>query len=411
MWRRRRSRTVEVAPTDTAAVAAFKRNAEEYTAKLTDWQHHHLFTKPFYTVEGEVDLAHLRHFHDVGHLLTALDLPYGSPILDVACGPGWLSEVFYRFGYDVTGIDISEDLLQIANRRIEGLPFPPVHPPGPTPSIRFLKRDVETEILPERFSGIVLYDCLHHFVDTAAVLRNLKAMLAPGGRLVIVEGAMPQRGSEGERDLLAETAAHGTLESPFSPEGLDAALAQAGFATRRRYLVLDGLFEPTREARREVERLFRAPLAVNFFVCQVEEAKILPLTAAKPWQASIEVETWRLVEEGEARHLDLVVWVGNGGRRAWVSDGSLNPGNVCLGIRLLDAHGAVLEENAGRTPLGRYVGPTDTVRLELSYPLPVGSALAAVAAVSLDLVLQGRFWFADQGSPVLRRPLNPPWLP
>jgi SAM-dependent methyltransferase len=405
------SRTIEVSPADAAAVSAFKRSAEEYAGRLTDRQRHHLLTKPFYALEAEVDREHLGYFHDVAHLLSALDLPCGSHILDVACGPGWLSEAFYRFGYDVTGVDISADLLAVAARRLASLPFPPFAEPGHAPRARFLKLDVETEALPERFAGIVLYDCLHHFVDTAAVLANLRAMLAPGGRLVIVEGAMPPRGSAGERDLLAETAAHGTLEAPFAPEALSAALAQAGFATVESYLVLDGLFPRTRAAQREVERRFRSPSATNFFVCQAEATLILPLTAAPPWRATIEVETWRLVPrieekgEGAARRLDLVVWIGNGGRRGWVSDGTLAPGNVCLGVRLLDAGGAVLEENAGRTPLGRFVGPTETVRLELSYPLPAD--LDAVG-ISLDLVLQGRFWFADQGSPVLRREVPAP---
>jgi SAM-dependent methyltransferase len=398
MWKTRKNRTLEVAPTDEAAVAAFKKSAEDYARKLPEWAAYNLRTKPFYTIEAEVEPAHLLYFHDVAHLLTALDLPCGSRLLDVACGPGWLSEILYRFGYDVTGVDIAESLLQIAAERIEGLRYPPL---GRTSeSIRFRRLDVEAETLPERFDGIVLYDCLHHFVDTAAVLRHLRAMLAPGGRLVIVEGVMPAPGSQEEKNLLAETATYGTLEAPFDPDGLVEALKKAGFATVQSYLVVDGIFEKNKESLKEIERRFDSPYQVNFVVCQVEKTRILGFRAAKPWRALIDVQECHLSKDG--RKLEMVVRIGNGGRRGWVSDGSFAYGNVCLGIRLLDAAGTVREENAGRTPLGCYVGPTETVELELSYPLPPDSGAVTLA---FDLVLQGRFWFVERGSPVVTKSL------
>jgi len=39
-------------------------------------------------------------------------------ILDVGCGSGWLCEYFARFGYEVTGIDISPTLIEIGARAV-----------------------------------------------------------------------------------------------------------------------------------------------------------------------------------------------------------------------------------------------------------------------------------------------------
>src|SRR6202035_1812750 len=262
------------------------------------------------------------------------------------------------------------------------------HPRARTPeSIRFLRLDVEAEALDEGFDGIVLYDCLHHFIDTAAVLRHLRAMLAPGGRLLIVEGTMPEPGSEEERNLLAETAAYGTLEAPFTPDALLGALRTAGFATVQSFEAVDGLCEREKNFQKAIEQGFRSPRPVNFVVCQVERTTIL-LGNARPWEAAIEIQKWRLVEDAGERRLDIILQVENSGRRGWVSDGTLAPGNVCLGVRLLAADGTVRDEDTGRTPLGRYVGPRETLRLAVSYPLPPE---AAPLAVSVDLVLQGRF--------------------
>ncbi|MFQ7057914.1 MAG: class I SAM-dependent DNA methyltransferase [Turicibacter sanguinis] len=50
-------------------------------------------------------------------------LPQGSSILDVGCGTGTISILLAKEGYDVTGIDLSEDMLAIAYEKTlaEGL--------------------------------------------------------------------------------------------------------------------------------------------------------------------------------------------------------------------------------------------------------------------------------------------------
>ncbi|PYT03069.1 MAG: hypothetical protein DMF65_05010, partial [Acidobacteria bacterium] len=154
--------------------------------KLDPERHHYLFTKPFYNLANKppkhagegMDAETFRHFCDFANVSVALALPAGRSILDVGCGSGWLSEFFARLGYEVTGIDISPDLIDIARERVTRVPYGADHE---TPlRCRFLVHDIESAPLTEEFDAVVCYDSLHPFEDERAVVRNLAAMTAKG---------------------------------------------------------------------------------------------------------------------------------------------------------------------------------------------------------------------------------------
>lgn len=74
----------------------------------------------FEPLAAHMGAAYLRYsftkgtLQEVDQLESILDLPKGSSILDVGCGPGRHSLEFARRGYQVTGVDISDTFIEIA---------------------------------------------------------------------------------------------------------------------------------------------------------------------------------------------------------------------------------------------------------------------------------------------------------
>jgi SAM-dependent methyltransferase len=55
----------------------------------------------------------------LGRLVEAADLPSGSRVLDVGCGPGLVAEALLEAGHDVVGIDLSTEMISRARLRCE----------------------------------------------------------------------------------------------------------------------------------------------------------------------------------------------------------------------------------------------------------------------------------------------------
>ena len=134
----------------------YKRAAIEYPSKLDPERSYYLRTKPFYNLKNKpvkhlgegMDAETHRHFCDFANIAAALALPAGGSILDVGCGSGWVSEYFARLGYKVLGIDISEDLIQMARERVERVPYNVDHETSLQCS--FLKHDIESTPLRQK---------------------------------------------------------------------------------------------------------------------------------------------------------------------------------------------------------------------------------------------------------------------
>ncbi|HEX8118475.1 MAG TPA: methyltransferase domain-containing protein, partial [Pyrinomonadaceae bacterium] len=249
----------------------YKLAAVEYPRRITPERLHHLRTKPFYNLANKperyagdgIDADTFRHFCDFANVARALALPPDRTILDVGCGSGWLSEYFARLGYDVTGIDISPDLVEVARERVARVPY---GADDETPlRCRFIVHDVEGAPLAEQFDAVVCYDSLHHFEDERAVIGNLAAMTKYGGSLFILEGDRPEEGSENEEELLEVMRNFGTLESPFSRDYLRGLLDASGFAVVGDYVSVNGLFE---RDTLEGGRLRVEPPPVNYLLCK-----------------------------------------------------------------------------------------------------------------------------------------------
>src|SRR6476646_41987 len=174
----------------------FNRVHREYVEGLPEGGRLWLRNKPF-SAPPTYELAEcLRTF---AHVVEQLGLGVRAQVRDVGCGPGWLSELLARCGYWVTGVDISEDMVEIARLRISRIPEQVGD--GIEPLAEFHAMPVREMPWTDRFDAAILYDTMHHFDDELETLRVILRTLVPGGTIYIREGTRPEQGSEGEQAL------------------------------------------------------------------------------------------------------------------------------------------------------------------------------------------------------------------
>ena len=383
----------------------YKRAALEYPKMLDAERSHYLRTKPFYNLANKPD-KHLgdgmdaethRHFTDFANMASALALPAGARILDVGCGSGWLSEYFARLGYDVTGIDISDELIEMARDRVERVPYDVDHETALR--CRFLTQDIESAPLPEKFDAVICYDSLHHFEDERKVFRHLAAMLEVGGLLFILEGHKPSAGSATEDELQDVMRRYGTLESPFSGDYLRALLDEHGLAVVGDYVSVNGLFEremleddllPLRSIATDYHYLTCIKVAEGVPASSVPESRRPGVLRAEFTLAA------PLPRQVEARALvNVRIIIKNAGDTLWLSGQTVRTGVVMPGVKVLDEHDNIISELHGHPLLPRAVAPGQAIALDLQFAAP---AKSGNYRVKVDLVDQHVCWFEERGS-------------
>jgi len=100
----------------------------------------------------------------------------GTRALDFGCGTGRSTRFLRKLGFNVTGVDISEDMLRVA-RTLD-----------PSGDYRIVRGDNLTEFAPEAFDLIVSLFTFDNIPSTAKVriLSDLRNLLCPAGTIVSV---------------------------------------------------------------------------------------------------------------------------------------------------------------------------------------------------------------------------------
>lgn len=114
-------------------------------------------------------------------------LPRSGLVVELGCGTGITTELLTQAGYDVLGIDVSPDMLDIARRR--------------APAARFLRASLWDAELPTCTAVTALGEVVNYMADERAgeerlqeLVGRIHAALAPGG-LFLFDFATPGRGT------------------------------------------------------------------------------------------------------------------------------------------------------------------------------------------------------------------------
>jgi len=108
--------------------------------------------------------------------MAELDLGPGKRVLDIGCGAGETSLALAAAGAEVTGVDISRPLLEIARRRTAG-----------RDGLAFIEADAQTyAFAPGGFDAVFSRFGVMFFADPPAAFANIRKGVKPGGRLAFV---------------------------------------------------------------------------------------------------------------------------------------------------------------------------------------------------------------------------------
>lgn len=144
---------------DPAEIARFDRIAQRW------WDEH-----------GEFQPLHIMNPVRVGYIDQRVSLA-GKQVLDVGCGGGLLSEAMARKGATVTGLDLGETTLEVAN----------LHALESGLSIRYLQESVEQHAQTHagHYDVVTCLEMLEHVPDPMSVITSIATLLKPGGHAVM----------------------------------------------------------------------------------------------------------------------------------------------------------------------------------------------------------------------------------
>jgi SAM-dependent methyltransferase len=197
-------------------------------------------------------------------------LPPGYRVLEVGCGTGNTLRVLEQvctWG-SVIGMDLFDEGLTFARQRV---------------ACPLVQGDMQTPPFHSRFAIIGLFDVLEHLPDDRQVLRDLHAMLAPGGALCLTVPAYPALWS-----YFDEASCH---YRRYEPTDLTRKLQAAGYELDYQTAYMASIFPLVWAGRRLAARRQRQQAASTSSTHELaqQELRIVPVVN--------DVLSWLLAQE------------------------------------------------------------------------------------------------------------------
>jgi SAM-dependent methyltransferase len=146
-----------------------------------DWFYNNPWRRPAY-----VELDFGEQFQLIRDTVKTHTIQSGRParVLEVGCGPGYLSLEMARAGFDVTGVDLSTRCVEIAQQFRDCDPFAEGRGSLSYLATDFLRSD---QLAPGSFDAVFFLGALHHFAEQDAVARRVSELLVPNGLCIVHE--------------------------------------------------------------------------------------------------------------------------------------------------------------------------------------------------------------------------------
>lgn len=183
-----------------------------------------VFRKPF---GPEWDSHNWVKWATMAEILHRLELPAGSSVLDVGCGPGWTTLFLAEAGFVPTGIDIAPTFVEQARAWATRW----------NSAASFEVRDMDSFSFPQEFDAVIVFDALHHSTRQSQVVQNVADSLRRGGWVLFGEPSWLHNVSPTARRVRGET---GWIERGVTIRQLKSDCRAAGLGSFRRF------FEGTR---------------------------------------------------------------------------------------------------------------------------------------------------------------------
>jgi 2-polyprenyl-3-methyl-5-hydroxy-6-metoxy-1,4-benzoquinol methylase len=220
---------------------------------------------------SRLDSAYTRNIFS--RVISATGASSDSKILEIGCGAGRFTYTFLKQGYDITGLDISENLLEKLKRSIK---------PGMKITLLNMTAEEAAKSNSHKFDFVIGFHVLHHIEALASLMKACFTMLKPGGKLMFIEpnpfGPLFYAQVLLERDISWE-GEKGILN--ITPKKITTILRESGFIrpAARRF----GIFPPALQglpfSRHADSLASNVPLANYLLIFQA-------ITAEKPKSSS-----------------------------------------------------------------------------------------------------------------------------
>lgn len=176
----------------------------------------------------------------LGFLVKAADVRADDRVLDLACGPGYLTLALAERAARVVGVDVTDRFLAMARAeaRRRGLR-----------NVALVPGDVERLPFPGgAFDLAVCKFAFHHFEHPRRVLEEMKRVLAPGGRIALMDMIAPEDARKAARQDEIEKLCDPTHVRALPAAEFERMFADAGLRIR---------FQATGESTEELEAWMR----------------------------------------------------------------------------------------------------------------------------------------------------------